>query len=367
MVSRLRQLDILRGIAVLLVLGRHLPLPPPDAPRALAIPAELWHRGGWIGVDLFFVLSGFLVSGLLFQEMARTGTVLGGRFLIRRGFKIYPPFLLLWAVTAIYAWYMTAGDRPGPFPLRHALHELFFIQNYFEGFWNHTWSLAIEEHFYFLLTLLFVALARQRRGGASFSAVPLVFGLVAATCLLLRWEVTSTSPFYYYTHLFPTHLRIDSLFFGVLLAYGWHVRNWREASLAPAHRWGLLVAGTSLLVPPFLYPLELTPWLQWLGPTLLYLGSGLVLMGVMQTPITDRTALRGIAAMGVFSYSIYLWHMPVNRWLMPLIDAVIVPVPWAPRALLALIAAVALGIGLGKFVEYPMLRLRDRWFPSRTT
>lgn len=79
-------LDLLRLVAILLVLGRHL-LPGYENNTFLSI----WRTGGWVGVDLFFVLSGFLVSGLLFEEYKKRGSLDLKRFLIRRGFKIYPP------------------------------------------------------------------------------------------------------------------------------------------------------------------------------------------------------------------------------------------------------------------------------------
>src|SRR5258706_12209135 len=90
--SRNQALDILRGIAILIVLGRHLFFLPTDLPPPADLFFRTWIRCGWAGVDLFFVLSGFLVSGLLFQEFARNGNVAVSRFLIRRGFKIYPAF-----------------------------------------------------------------------------------------------------------------------------------------------------------------------------------------------------------------------------------------------------------------------------------
>jgi len=94
--TRLPQLDVLRAAAILLVLGRHMaPKHFQDlhslediAPAWVRLGLETLQRGGWIGVDLFFVLSGFLVSGLLFQEHLKTGEMSPARFLIRRGFKI---------------------------------------------------------------------------------------------------------------------------------------------------------------------------------------------------------------------------------------------------------------------------------------
>src|SRR5438874_1796726 len=85
--NRLAALDVLRAVAVLLVLGRHFRTVDYGIPAALSVLLRPWHAFGWIGVDLFFVLSGFLVSGLLFAEYRRTGALRAWRFLGRRGFK----------------------------------------------------------------------------------------------------------------------------------------------------------------------------------------------------------------------------------------------------------------------------------------
>src|SRR5437867_3544975 len=90
--KRLLSLDCLRALALLLVLGRHVGPPPSDSPTLERYFFDFWHRGGWIGVDVFFVLSGFLVSGLLFADYKRYDHLFPIRFYIRRGFKIYPAF-----------------------------------------------------------------------------------------------------------------------------------------------------------------------------------------------------------------------------------------------------------------------------------
>ena len=86
--NRNLQLDVLRGMAILLVMGRHLEMPRPDG--GIGVLAEAWLTIGWLGVDLFFVLSGFLIGGLLLMELDKHGTIAVLRFLIRRGLKIYP-------------------------------------------------------------------------------------------------------------------------------------------------------------------------------------------------------------------------------------------------------------------------------------
>ena len=96
-------LDALRGLAVLAVLGVHLQPGGAGGPRTQAVLA-LWEAHGWVGVDVFFVLSGFLIGSLLIREQEQTGTVRVGRFLIRRGFKIYPLYytMLLWTMLPLW-------------------------------------------------------------------------------------------------------------------------------------------------------------------------------------------------------------------------------------------------------------------------
>src|SRR5690348_5392426 len=91
--GRSLQLDCLRGVAILLVIFTHQVMPYQGA-GVLRGVAGLLHRFGWTGVDLFFVLSGFLISGLLFRELQRDGRLRVGRFLIRRGMKIWPAYFV---------------------------------------------------------------------------------------------------------------------------------------------------------------------------------------------------------------------------------------------------------------------------------
>ncbi len=154
---RNKRLDILRCVAVLLVLGHH------------GFMEGLWREVGWTGVDLFFVLSGFLISGLLFNEYKKTGGINLRRFFIRRGFKIYPAFwaMLLGSVLIAFAYHKH-------FYGAYWLHEVLFIQNYLPGIWRHTWSLAVEEHFYIVLPLLLLAMCRLSKNRKdSFPVYPL--------------------------------------------------------------------------------------------------------------------------------------------------------------------------------------------------
>ena len=168
---RLKQLDILRAVAILLVLGRHFDI------------FEPWHLGGWSGVDLFFVLSGFLISGLLFTEFKSAGQIRVGRFLIRRGFKIYPPFYALTALTVAIKLLHDGNLR-----VSELLSDLFYLQSYIPGLWDHTWSLAVEEHFYLALPLVLIVLCGiSRHRQDPFRSLPRLFLVVAGASLALRF------------------------------------------------------------------------------------------------------------------------------------------------------------------------------------
>ncbi len=144
---RLIQVDILRAVAVLLVMGAHLPVILFERDTALTGLLSLWMRCGWAGVDLFFVISGFLVSGLLFREYQANGNIDLPRFLLRRGLKIYPAFYVFLLVTTLYA--ALAGLDLPTWP--QYIGEVFYFQNYGPHIWEHTWSLAVDEHFYLFI------------------------------------------------------------------------------------------------------------------------------------------------------------------------------------------------------------------------
>src|SRR5437867_1416823 len=161
--KRNQSLDVLRCVAILLVLGRHLDYYP------------LWSKIGWIGVDLFFVLSGFLVSGLLFHEFKEHGRINFRRFILRRGLKIWPAFYTYILITAVLVAFIQY-HRAGAFPWRQFVTTSLFLRFYFPSdsrFFDHIWSLAVEEHFYLILPLaLFILLVSRNHSKKLFATIP---------------------------------------------------------------------------------------------------------------------------------------------------------------------------------------------------
>ena len=365
--ERMKQLDVLRAVAVLLVMCAH-------------VYSTAWlKRCGWVGVDLFFVLSGFLVSGLLYNEHRKRGSLSPGRFLLRRGLKIYPAFYFFVLVSVA----LMAYERMAV-PADRLLAEALFVQNYYGGLWGHTWSLCVEEHFYLLLTgALYLLWRRAGEGSSPFAAVPKVTLLVAVGALAARVAThLLVVPFDFQTHFKPTHLRIDSLLFGVCLAYFHHFHRGRFAGAV--RRWSrrILCASLAALAPSVVYEAD-SVFMTTVGFTLLYLGFGglLLLTLYCEARVPARGALGPLAGLlawvGGYSYSIYLWHLVVGTLGLSVFRRAYTEgasrlgglLPPQPHYLLefALYVAASVGVGvlMAKLVEVPVLRLRDRYFPAR--
>ena len=350
---RTLELDILRGFAVLMVMGAHVQAYP------------IWSSIGGFGVDLFFVLSGFLISNLLFKEYLETGGIKLARFWLRRALKLYPSFYLMMAVTVIYcvAWHV-------PETLRSYVGELTLTQNYVDSIWGHTWSLAVEEHFYLLLPLALFVMMRRNPGSANpFRPVLYVFGGVAVICLGLRvWNAAAFPAYDHRLHYEPSHLRIDSLLFGVLLSY---LHNFHSAFLTKMMgapwRMPLTLVSIVALTPTLLLPSN-DPFVYTYGFTSIYLGFGIVLLLSIykEKPGTKPGAIaRAIGAMGVYSYTIYLWHVPIAMVFSALGARFPLVNPYALHALY-LAASIGTGVATSKLLEVPVLKLRERFFPSHT-
>jgi peptidoglycan/LPS O-acetylase OafA/YrhL len=317
-----------------------------------------WQEGGWVGVDLFFVLSGFLVSALLFREHQSRGRIGLKQFLIRRGLKIYPAFWVFIACTVVFA-----AVRGIHIPWHHIASELLFVQNYVGPIWYHTWSLAVEEHFYIGLVVLFWLLLRGAKN--RLHLIPYIFLGVAVLCLGLRLLTQYLQPTYAFNDwLAPTHLRVDSLLFGVCLSYFVHYHSLQEKLRAV--RSSLLAAlGVCLLVPAFIFPRPHHPAICSFGIVLFYLGSGALVLAATRLVASKWSIVRVCGALGAASYSIYLWHLAVNLLAGQLTGTRGGPVMYWTYLLIYVGGTLAFGHLMAKAVELPVLRVRDRMFPAR--
>jgi peptidoglycan/LPS O-acetylase OafA/YrhL len=370
--ERLLFLDVLRCVAILLVLGNHPPFELLPSHWGYGFFA-MWQQGGWIGVDLFFVLSGFLIGGLLFKEIARTGTLDCRRFLIRRAFKIWPVYFLFLAVNGVHRLLRFPGDFTERLNgvVSSFWPNLLHIQNY-TGYWGspfgHTWSLAVEEHFYLTLPVLLMFLLR-RGPDALDRFLPKLILITTALCLGLRVATAIAFPvFNIWIHLTPTHLRIDSLAVGVFLA--WLVQSDHVLPLKFRSPF-VLIAGLACLIPAFLFPREHFA-MHTFGYSLFWIGASLIVLWgwahhAASNGEKDRggnAVLKVMAYIGMFSYSIYLWHLPYSISLVHrLVGNLQTPYAYGLAMLVYSFTAILLGIVSYSLVEGPALNLRDRLFP----
>lgn len=357
--TRNTNLDILRVVAVTMVILSHLPAAPRDASPVVVAVADWFRQYGSLGVDLFFVLSGFLVSGLLFREYAAKGRTDIRRFLIRRGFKIYPSFYLFALLTISLR--IHNGE---PLHRYNILSELLFVQNYAGHVWTHTWSLAVEEHFYVLLAALVALLCRVAPTNP-LRYIPRSFWITASLVFVARAITFYTLPYdTSTTHRFPSHLQIDALFFGVLLSYYYQARP-AFAIAARRHAW---LIGGAAAVALVAVPLLPTLSLFYMGGHVLTMGGfgAIVLLAVLLPQGSGRTT-RLLATIGAQSYSIYLWHAAVMAFGMIYMPHLLGHHSSFYETLAWYVpGSFALGIVMAKCIEIPALAVRERFFPDRT-
>ncbi|WP_435140391.1 acyltransferase family protein [Pseudopelagicola sp. nBUS_19] len=289
------EIDGLRAIAVFAVVSYHFDL--------------LGASGGFVGVDIFFVISGFLIGGILWREKADTGRLALGNFYMRRVRRLAPAYIAMCVTVLAVGWLILL-----PFDYRETakgiiaatvyLSNILFFRK--SGYFDvaaedtillHTWSLSIEEQFYLGLPLVFLVFAKSPR------AIKITLSLLLATSL------ATSIPFTYRDHtatfyLFP--FRAWELLTGVLLAI-WGIEKkiqWQFGQWMSWLGFALILASITLLQPSTTFP----GWLV-LAPVT---GTVLLLLnGQNANMINQVLSLRPVVGIGLISYSLYLWHWPV--------------------------------------------------------
>ena len=358
-------LNGLRAFAVIAVLLYHAELP--------------WIPGGFLGVEIFFVISGYLITSLLLAEWRQRGRIGLAAFWLRRARRLLPALYLLLAATLAFAVVFLPGEVAG---LRDdAIAAFGYVTNWYLVLGNkpyfetvgrppplqHLWSLAVEEQFYLLWPLLFVVgMARLRwlRHHVPLTAgmvrwrrrrvlLAVIAGAVASASLMAILYQPNVDPSRIY---YGTDTRAAGLLIGVALAFLWEPGRYqmRVGWISPLL---LDIVGLAALVGLVFFCIwldETQPFLFQGGLTLVALTTAVAIMVVVH-PLTRLFAgllewwpLRWV---GVRSYGIYLWHWPVFVVTRPELD---VPIGGLPLLVLRLVATFVLAGLSYRYVETPI-------------
>ncbi|MCT2562072.1 acyltransferase family protein [Chryseobacterium herbae] len=307
--ERLYGLDHLRALAIVLVLMYHY--------RAFKHPVwiDTIGRFGWTGVDLFFVLSGFLISGQLFKEIEKSGGISLKTFFTKRFFRIIPPYVF---TLFLYFAFPFFRERES---LSSWWKFITFTQNYGldvinRGTFSHAWSLCIEEQFYLFLPLLLLTAIKTKvfRYTAIFAGALILFSLTARWFI---WEnsivpVLDTEGFWkewYIKIYYPTHTRLDGLAVGViigfLMQYSVRFKNLVHHNGNRFFILGIILLGFTFWICNDQVSQEASVF----GFTLVALSYGIILMSaISKSSFMFKTKSSITAQLAGLSYAIYLSH-----------------------------------------------------------
>ncbi|MGB3187193.1 MAG: acyltransferase family protein [Ornithinimicrobium sp.] len=351
--------------------GPHQPEPSPlrgdiEGLRAVAvIMVLLYHAripgisGGFAGVDVFFVISGFLITSLLVREVQRSGRISITKFYARRARRLLPAATLVLIVTAVVGSVVLPADVRAQLG-REIIAATFYVVNWELAAQSvnylaedsepsavqHYWSLSVEEQFYVVWPLIMIAavsVAAAVKGRAfRYMAVALTLVTVAS----LAWSITSTmsNPG---TAYFATTTRVWELGFGALLAFAVGRLNHLPRAMAEAMSLGGLV----LIAVAALFVTSATPW-PGSAALLPVAGTTAIIAAGCAKDVTVVGRLLGIAPLrfiGGISYSLYLWHWP----LLVLMDEVR-PGTGLRGRIAVMFLGVALAYASKRFVEDPV-------------
>ena len=339
-----------------------------DGARGLAVAGVLLFHGGhlvggYLGVDFFFTLSGFLITSLLLAESTRTGSIGLGGFWARRARRLLPALAVLMVGVAVYAivWAkpeeltQIRGDALATLGYVANWREVFAHADYFTLFsapspLNHTWSLAIEEQFYVIWPLLFVGLLAwwKRNTPKAVLVTSLTLAAVSSVLMIVWYEPETTNRVY-----FGTDTRAAAILFGAALAaaltiYGPATKRTTRIAVEAA---GL--AGAAVLA---------IAWTRLDGQSSTLYHGGFLLCGLAATaiiaaavhptrgPIARVLSFTPLRALGLISYGVYLYHWPIDI----VLDQERVGIRGWPLFLLQTSVTLAVAIASYRIIEQPI-------------
>ncbi|PNS08881.1 acyltransferase family protein [Solilutibacter silvestris] len=352
--TRMPGLDLLRAIAIVWVMLFHSFIV-----GGLGDDWSWLSKYGWMGVDIFFVLSGYLIGSQVLQRLRDHGRLGFGDFYLRRAFRILPAF---WVVLAIYvllpSWREVDGMEPW-WKFAAFIYNLDVDYNAHAAF-SHAWSLCVEEHFYLLFPLLAMGLFRRNSTLLVIATIAFVLlgGIALRSAIWLHDDALKPDRNWFIEDLYyPTWCRLDGLLVGVALAAmkvfrpQWWLRLRSQANVA------LLIGLVGVVVSFWLHAQRDGLLANSIGWPLLALSFGLLVFAAAERDSwIGRWHAPGAGWIAAISYSLYLSHKLVMHGVSVMIDG---RVHGFAAFMLYALAILAAGALLHVAAERPGLRLRE--------
>jgi peptidoglycan/LPS O-acetylase OafA/YrhL len=353
-------LDLLRALAIIVVVIYHAAL------FGFKLPSRI-DRFGWIGVDLFFVLSGYLIGGQLLAPLACGNEISLGRFFARRVLRIMPAYFVVLAV-----YFLLPSWREYPDMSQPLWKFLLSVQNialHGGTAFSHAWSLAVEDQFYLGLPFILILVSRWPRAAIITPCLIVLGGILFRTFLAYQ-NLTETGVSFrgfqawiYY----PTWTRLDPLVFGVALAAIEKFRPqwWQRLTNCAIWLWVpalvLIVYGLWLGEGDYLTVTACV----WQFPLIALGMAALLICAVSPRLFFRRVAIPGAAFIATIAYSAYLIQKLVIHFAGRFCDSYNIALTSAPALLGVEIAVYATAAILFLTVERPFLQLRKRLAPRK--
>ncbi|MYM67022.1 acyltransferase family protein [Pseudoduganella sp. FT55W] len=356
--SRLVGLDTLRALAIALVLMSHYNGFVRQAPGFGALGSI-----GWAGVDLFFVLSGYLIGNQLLAPLSRGESLDLRIFFARRLLRTLPNYYVVLAIYLLLRDSPIAGKTMSP-----VWRFLTFTQNfgmhYGETF-THSWSLCIEEQFYLVLPLALIALVRRKRSPwllwcALIAAI--AAGMTARGIAFMDGKDVFAAPVYY-----SSFCRFDELLPGVAIAL---LKNFHPIAFARLLRYGnaLLVAGLASAAAVLYGVMNEAPnafLASTFGFSLVAASFALLTCSALSpSSLLNRLRIPGAASLALWSYAVYLVHKPIFMALRPEFQRLGIDTSAPLTIVMVMAVGIAGGWLLYLLVERPFMQLRARYYPT---
>ena len=355
-------LDGLRAVAVLLVIGVH---------SIWIFPGlEPYLTGGFLGVDIFFVLSGFLIASILLNEFDETENISLRNFYARRFLRLMPAYWVHLFVLYAFGFLLFAKDDVDRlYANDNFIFALLYLTNWHAALnggattnlLGPTWTLAVEEQFYLLWPGILLLMLRR----FSRKSIMIVTGsgiFLSAFFRAVRCEGPQSVDLLYYSF----DSRADALLVGCLLGQivcwglvprGWFRSQWTRLLL-------IISVGTIAIIPSFTYASNRTPFLYLGGFTIFAIAVAVLILWLATETETFPNRIlssKGMVWVGKISYPLYLWHLAAIGFVRPS--------DLSPLAKLAVAVALSFGLAAMSYylVEKPFLKLKKRFSAGRST